>query len=156
MASCLTLPSTDPVALGIIGALTVGFAVAGLFAVIGLAVSAAVSARERRTEFALLRALGLSSGQLSRWLWLENTALLLISLVAGTALGLAIAWAALPFVTVTQQGGAPVPSVIVEVPWTSIAVLQAVSLIALVATVIVLAGILRRIGIGSVLRMGED
>lgn len=148
--------STDPVALGIIGALTVGFAVAGLFAVIGLAVSAAVSARERRTEFALLRALGLSSGQLSRWLWLENTALLLISLVAGTALGLAIAWAALPFVTVTQQGGAPVPSVIVEVPWTSIAVLQAVSLIALVATVIVLAGILRRIGIGSVLRMGED
>ena len=52
--------SADPVALGIIGALSVGFVVAALFAVIGLAISAAVSARQRRTEFALLRALGLS------------------------------------------------------------------------------------------------
>jgi hypothetical protein len=147
---------TDPVALGIIGALTVGFAVAGLFAVIGLAVSAAVSARERRTEFALLRALGLSTPQLTRWLWLENLALLAISLIAGTALGLAIAWAALPSVTVTQRGGAPVPPVIIETPWASIAILEVVSLVALIATVVVLAGILRRIGIGSILRMGED
>ncbi|HET7519936.1 MAG TPA: FtsX-like permease family protein [Candidatus Limnocylindria bacterium] len=147
---------TDPVALGIIGALTVGFAVAGLFAVIGLAVSAAVSARERRTEFALLRALGLSAPQLTRWLWLENAALLAISLVAGTALGLLIAWAALPSITVTQRGNAPVPSVIIETPWASIAILEVVSLLALVATVVVLAGILRRIGIGSILRMGED
>ena len=57
--------SADPVALGIIGALSVGFVVAALFAVIGLAISAAVSARQRRTEFALLRALGLSGRELS-------------------------------------------------------------------------------------------
>ena len=50
----------DPLALAMIGALSLGFVVAGLFAVIGLVVSAAVSARQRRTEFALLRALGLS------------------------------------------------------------------------------------------------
>jgi len=36
--------SADPLALGIIGALALGFVVAGLFAVIGLAASAAVSA----------------------------------------------------------------------------------------------------------------
>ena len=67
--------SADPLALAIIGALSLGFVVAGLFAVIGLAVSAAVSARQRRTEFALLRALGLSPDQLSGWLWLENGSL---------------------------------------------------------------------------------
>ena len=53
--------ATDPVALGIIGVLGIGVVAAGLFAVVGFIVSAAVSARERVTEFALLRALGLSS-----------------------------------------------------------------------------------------------
>ena len=150
------LLSADPVALGIIGALTVGFVVAGLFAVIGLAVSAAVSARQRRTEFALLRALGMSGGELARWLWLENAAVVAISLLAGTALGLVIGWVVLPFITVTQQGGAPFPPVVLEVPWAAIGVLELLSIGALVITVLLLAQVLRRFGIGSVLRMGED
>lgn len=148
--------SADPVALGIIGALSLGFVVAGLFAVIGLAVSAAVSARQRRTEFALLRALGLSSGQLSGWLWLENAGIVAVSLAAGTGLGLLIGWVALPFVTVTQEATAPFPPPQVRTPWQSIGLLVAISSLALGATVLVLARVLRRIGIGSVLRMGED
>ncbi|HYI21391.1 MAG TPA: FtsX-like permease family protein, partial [Candidatus Limnocylindrales bacterium] len=59
---------SDPVAIGIIGALGIGAVAAGLFALIGLAVAAAVSARQRQTEFALMRALGLSRRQLSTWL----------------------------------------------------------------------------------------
>lgn len=148
--------SADPVALGIIGGLSLGFVVAGIFAVVGLAVSAAVSARQRRTEFALLRALGLSSRQLSGWLWLENAAVVAVSLAAGTGLGLLIGWVALPYVTVTQEAAAPFPPPLVRTPWASIAVLVAVSAGALGVTVMVLAGVLRRIGIGSVLRMGED
>ena len=148
--------SADPVALGIIGALSLGFVVATLFAVIGLAVSAAVSARQRRTEFALLRALGLSSGQLSGWLWLENAGIVVVSLAAGTGLGLLIGWVVLPFVTVTQQAATPFPPPIVETPWLEIGLIVAVSTLALAVTVGVLAAVLRRIGIGSVLRMGED
>lgn len=148
--------SADPVALGIIGALSLGFVVAGLFAVIGLAVSAAVSARQRRTEFALLRALGLSSGQLSGWLWLENAGIVVVSLAAGTGLGLLIGWVVLPFVTVTQAAAAPFPPPVVQTPWLEIGLLVLVSSLALAVTVVVLAAVLRRIGIGSVLRMGED
>jgi hypothetical protein len=161
-ASVLTLAertralSADPVALGIIGALGVGYVVAGLFAVIGLAVSAAVSARQRRTEFALLRALGMSGGELSRWLWMENAALVFVSLAAGTSLGVIIGWVVLPSITVTQLGGAPFPPVLLEVPWSSILLLESLSIGALVLTVVVLARVLRRFGIGSVLRMGED
>lgn len=151
-----TALSTDPVALGIIGALSLGFIVAGLFAAIGLVVSASVSARQRRTEFALLRALGLSSGQLSGWLWLENAAIVVVSLAAGVGLGLLIGWVALPFVTVTQQAAAPFPPPIVRTPWTSIGLLLAISTAALGVTVLILGRVLRRIGIGSVLRMGED
>ena len=108
--------ATDPIALGIIGALAIGFVAAALFAIVGFIVSAAVSARERIAEFALLRALGLSSGQLSVWLSLENAALAAVSLVTGTALGLLIAWVVLPFITVTQGAATPYPPVIVEVP----------------------------------------
>ena len=148
--------STDPVALGIIGALTLGFVVTGLFAVVGLTVSGAVSARQRRTEFALLRALGLSGRQLFGSLWLENGSIVLVSLVAGTGLGLLIGWTVLPFITVTQQATAPVPPVLVEVPWDRILVLEVVSAIALGVAVVLIGWVLRRLGVGSVLRMGED
>jgi hypothetical protein len=148
--------SSDPVALGIIGALTLGFLVAGLFAAIGLVVSASVSARQRRTEFALMRALGLSARQLSLWLWLENAAVVVVSLVAGVALGLLIGWVALPFVTVTQAATAPFPPPVVITDWLAIGVLVAISSLALGLTVLALGRVLRRIGIGSVLRMGED
>jgi ABC-type antimicrobial peptide transport system permease subunit len=148
--------SADPVALGIIGALSLGFVVSGLFAVIGLAVSAAVSARQRRTEFALLRALGLSARQLSGWLWLENSSVVIVSLAAGTGLGLLIGWVVLPFITVTQQAAAPFPPPMVRVPWDAIGLLLLVSAVATGITVMLLARVLRRIGIGSVLRMGED
>ncbi|HEY4227747.1 MAG TPA: FtsX-like permease family protein, partial [Candidatus Limnocylindrales bacterium] len=148
--------STDPVALGIIGALTLGFIATGLFAIVGLTVSAAVSARQRRTEFALLRALGLSARQLSASLWLENGSLVVVSLLSGTGLGLLIGWMVLPFVTVTQQAATPVPPVLVQVPWDRIAILVGASAVALGVAVVVIGAVLRRIGVGSVLRMGED
>jgi hypothetical protein len=148
--------STDPVALGIIGALAIGFVAAALFAVVGFMVSAAVSARERITEFALLRALGLSANQLSVWLSLENAVLAAVSLVTGTVLGLVIAWVVLPFITVTQGATTPFPPVEVDVPWTTIATLEVIGIVALAITVGFLAWLLRRIGLASVLRMSED
>jgi hypothetical protein len=148
--------AAEPVALGVIGVLSIGVVAAALFAVVGFVASAAVAARERVTEFALLRALGLSSGQLSGWLSLENATLAIISLVAGTALGLLVAWVALPFVTVTQDASAPYPPVEVSVPWPTIIALEAVGIIALGIAVIGLAGLLRRVGLATALRSGED
>jgi hypothetical protein len=148
--------STDPVALGIIGALLLGFVATGIFALVALVVSAAVSARQRRTEFALLRALGLSARQLSGWLWLENASLVLVSLLAGTFLGIVLSWVALPFITVTQQATTPVPGVLVLLPWDRILGLDVLVLIALGVAVSVLAVALRRLRVGSVLRLGED
>ena len=148
--------TTDPVALGIIGALLLGFVATGIFALVALVVSAAVSARQRRTEFALMRALGLSGRQLSSWLWLENASLVLVSLVLGTAIGVVISWIALPFITVTQQATSPVPVVLVHLPWDRILMLDLVVLIALGIAVTILAVALRRIGVGRILRLGED
>ena len=143
-------------AAAIIGALLLGFVATGIFALVALVVGAAVSARQRRTEFALLRALGLTGRQLSGWLWLENASLVLVSLLAGTVIGVAISWIALPFITVTQQATTPVPGVVVLLPWDRIVVLDLVMLFALGIAVAILGAVLRRIGVGTILRLGED
>jgi ABC-type antimicrobial peptide transport system permease subunit len=124
--------------------------------VIGFVVSAAVSAHERLTEFSLLRALGLSPRQLSGWLSLENGLLVLISLIGGTALGLLMAWMVLPFVTLTQDASTVVPGIIVAIPWGSILLLEGITIGALALVVLALAFLLRRVGLGTVLRLGEE
>ena len=62
----------------------------------------------------------------------------------------------LPFVTVSAAGAAPFPPVVVDVPWPSVVLLTGVSAGALVITLLVLVRSIRRAGIGSVLRMGEE
>jgi hypothetical protein len=150
------LLATDPVALGIIGALGIGIAAAAAFAVVGFVVSAAVSARERVTEFALLRALGLSSRQLSGWLSLENATLAVISLACGTGLGLLVAWVALPFVTVTRRAETVFPPVEVAIPWTTIALLEVAGVVALSMAILGLTWTLGRVAMAPTLRKGED
>jgi hypothetical protein len=148
--------ATDPVALGVIGALAIGVAAAATFAIVGFVASAAVAARERVTEFALLRALGLSSGQLSGWLSLENATLALISLIAGSGLGLAVSWVALPFVTVSRTPDAAFPPIDVAIPWGTLAILEALGLVGLALAVVGLTWSLGRVGMASSLRIGED
>jgi hypothetical protein len=79
-----------------------------------------------------------------------------VSIAAGTTLGLLIGWLVLPFVTVTQRATTPVPPVLIHVPWDGILLLDLGSAAALAVAVIVIGAVLRRIGVGSVLRMGED
>jgi ABC-type lipoprotein release transport system permease subunit len=147
---------SDPVALGTLGALSLGFVAAAIFAAVGFTVSAAVSARERLTEFALLRALGLSPRQLAGWLSLEHSMLVVFSLVMGTILGLLLAWLVLPLIAITQAATQAVPDVIVVYPWLAILALELAITIVLVIVVVVMTSVLRRIGLGTLLRIGEE
>ncbi len=106
----------DPLGLAVIGILGLGSIAALVFAAIGFLVTTAVSTQERLGEFALLKALGLAPRQLFRWLTLENTALLVVGLLAGVLLGIVLAWLTLPFATLTATGEPPVPAPVVVVP----------------------------------------
>jgi len=147
---------SDPVALGTIGSLSIGFVAATLFAAVGFTASAVVSARERITEFALLRAVGLSSRQLAWWLSLEHGVLVVLSLIFGSLIGLGLAWLILPFIAITQDATTAVPAVIVAYPWNTIMKLELLVIAVLAAIVAVLAAVFRRLGLGSLLRLGED
>jgi hypothetical protein len=144
--------SSDPVGLGVIGALGLGTAAALVFAAIGFLVSAASSATERFGEFALLRALGLSGRELSTWLSLENAFLLAVGLVAGSGLGLVLAWVVLPVSTLSDTGAPTVPPAEVVIPWPSYAPIWLLAAVLLVASVMVVSRTIRAVRITSVLR----
>ena len=148
--------STDPVALGISGALYIGFAAAAIFAVIGFAVSSAISAAERKTEFAVLRSVGLSRGQLSGALALEGGLTVCLALAVGTALGLLLAWFVLPYVSLSGEGGRPFPDVIVHFPWRTAALLEGALLLSLAVVVAIEIRVLARVRLAPALRAGED
>ncbi|MEZ4570900.1 MAG: FtsX-like permease family protein [Thermomicrobiales bacterium] len=134
----------------------IGFIAAAIFAGIGFAVNAAVSARERLVEFALMRAVGLSNRQLMAWLGLENALLVLFGLIGGTLLGIALAWAVLPLIAITQEATEAVPGVIVVYPWQTILWLELSMIAVLILAVGLLAIMLRRMGLGALLRLGEE
>ena len=112
--------TTDPPAIGTLGAMSIGFVAAAVFATIGFAVSASISARERANEFATLRALGLSRRQLGRWLASEQVLVGVTGLVLGLAIGLAMSAFLLPQISLTQRGEAIFPPLEVTYPWISI------------------------------------
>jgi hypothetical protein len=148
--------ASDPVSLGIIGALALGALAALAFASIGFLVSATVTSSERITEFAILRALGLSTRELSGWVSLENAFLLVFGLLAGSVLGIILAWLVLPFATLTATGEAVVPPPSIVVPWAAMAPLYGAAVVLFVVTVAIVTRQVRRAGITTVLRSGDE
>jgi hypothetical protein len=146
----------DPVSLGIIGALALGALASLIFAAIGFVVSATVTTSERITEFAILRALGLSGRDLATWVSLENAFLLVFGLVAGSVLGLVLAWLVLPFATLTSSGAAAVPTPEIVIPWQAVLPLYLAALALFAVTVLIVTRQIRRAGISTVLRSGEE
>jgi predicted lysophospholipase L1 biosynthesis ABC-type transport system permease subunit len=146
----------DPVALGTLGALALGFVAATAVAGAGIMASSAGSARQRMSEFLLMRAIGLSPRQLTGWLLLENSLLIVLGVIGGTLLGLLLGWLVLPLISLTQTADQVFPGVQIVIPWGTIGLLQLAGLGLLVLLTIALAVIVRRGGLGESLRVRDD
>ena len=146
----------DPLGLGVIGILGLGSIAALVFAAIGFLVSVTVGTAERLGELALLKALGLSPRALLTWLSAEGVALLVVGLAAGVALGLLLAWLALPFATLTATGEAPVPPPVVVVPAEALLPTLALGILLVVATVLLVRRQLPAAKTSAVLRARDE
>jgi hypothetical protein len=146
---------TDPIALGTIALLSLGFVAAAILAGVGFIVSAIAAAKERVGEFTLLRALGLSRGQLSAWLSIEQAALALLGLVFGTLVGLLLVSVVMPLITVTQRGEVTFPDLLVIYPLSSILIIDVAVMFVLVLVVVALSVVIRRQGLATQLRIGD-
>ena len=126
------------------------------FAVIAFTVHAVVSTRQRRKEFALLRAIGVRARGLSALLGAEQVGLALFAVVPGALMGMALASAVLPLVTVDDSGEAPYPPLPQVIPWGTVTLTAVATALAISAVVLGLARLLARVDLVRVLRAGED
>ncbi|MDH3292849.1 MAG: ABC transporter permease [Acidimicrobiia bacterium] len=147
---------SDPAAVAMIGAYSVGFMAAAVFAVLVFLATTAVSARERRGEYTLLRAFGVTQRQLVRWTVTERLLVVTAGVVLGTALGYLLSATVLPLVSLGRLGAATVPAVRVRYPWLTIAAIEAAPLGALIAVVVAAALRKDRETLGSRIRRGDQ
>ncbi len=115
----------DPFGAGPEAAFAAAAGVAAALAAVGFAVSATGSLRERRAEFAVLRALGAPRRRLARTVAVEQGVLLALALLVGAALGTVLARAVIPLIVLTPQAAHPVPDVLVALPAARVAFLLA-------------------------------
>ena len=121
----------------------------------GLLLFSHLDANERRTEFALLRTLGISRGQMLTILWAGLSIMVLSGVALGTLLGWLLGASLLPLMEVAEAGERITPSLVFTADWQrlliSYAVLAAVALI----SGLWLAWLTGRLQLHQILRMGE-
>ncbi len=140
---------------GLFGLLSVGFAAAALLTVLGFLLYALFSFRRRFIELGILRAIGLSSGQMTAFLAWELAFLILMGLLAGTGLG---AWVSELFIPYLQVGSGPsarVPPFLVEIAWPAILRIYALFGLLFVVALVVLVALLLRMKIFQAVKLGE-
>jgi hypothetical protein len=99
------------------GILAVAFvAVIGL-STVGFVASMTLGARARATEFAVLRAVGVSRGEVLRAMFLEWAIVLALGAVVGAVVGRQVAEIMLRFLNVTETGSAVLPPFVLETSW---------------------------------------
>jgi putative ABC transport system permease protein len=105
---------------GLFGLLSVGFAAAAFLTVLGFLLYALFSFRRRFIELGILRAIGLSSGQMTTFLAWELAFLILVGIGAGTGLGAWISNLFIPYLQVGGDAAAQTPPFIVQIAWREI------------------------------------
>jgi len=143
----------DPVSAAPIQAVLAVAAAAALLAALGFCVSVAASSRARRSQRALLAALGVPAADQARLFCLEELMISGPAALAGLILGVGLAHLLIPAVTLTATAGIPVPPVLVSipVPWVALIVVAMPAIPVLAAVV----ATLRQLDPAAELRVAE-
>ena len=146
----------DPLRVATQGALWLVIGGAAALAAVGFAVHATGSLRSRSTEFAQLRAVGLSRRRLVGIIGIESLLLCVLGTLFGIGLGLVLAYLVGPLVGVSGDGSTPVPAVAVQIPAAQIGLLAAILAVVLAVVVLGAARVQRVAEPASALRRGEE
>lgn len=140
---------------GLFGVLSVGFLAAALLTVLGFLLYALFSFRRRFIELGTLRAMGLSSVQMTTFLAWELAFLIVLGLLAGTFLGALISEIFIPYLQVGADPQATTPPFQVEIAWDAIMRIYALFGALFFVALSVLAGLLLRMKIFQAIKLGE-
>ena len=121
----------------------------------GLLLFSHLDAKERQTEYALLRTMGISRGQMQQVVW-TNLFLVVISGVGlGTLLGWLIGSGLLPLMEVVEEGARATPSLVLAADWNRLLVSYAILAAVGVLCGLWLTWLTNKLQLQEVLRMGE-
>ncbi len=140
---------------GLFGLLSVGFAAAAALTVLGFLLYALFSFRQRFIEFGVLRAIGLSSGQMIAFLGWELAFLILMGGGLGTLLGGWVSAFFIPFLQVGVDEASRIPPYVVDIAWSAIFRIYALFGILFFVALFTLAAMLRRMRIFEAVKLGE-
>lgn len=147
----------DVMAQGTSGAFDLNMLVLALLSVVGFLLVHFFAAQQRRIEFSILRAMGLSTRQLLSLLTTEGVLVISMGLLAGTAIGYGLANVMVPYLSraiSSSLAGVSIPKALVS--WSAVAQLY-VFLIAFYALAILFLQLtLMRGGIHRELRIGDE
>ncbi|MCX6019249.1 MAG: hypothetical protein NTZ50_12265 [Chloroflexi bacterium] len=150
----ITEEQARPERQGMFGMLSASFVFITLLTLTGFAVYALLTFRRRSIEIGVMRAMGLSAGQMSLYVIFLQTFVMLLGAAIGGAIGLLVSRLFVPFL---QFGGTlmkSVPPFVVRVAWQDTALFYGALAVALA---IVLAGslvFLRRLKVFEVVKLG--
>ena len=146
---------SQPERTGTFGILSVGFVTSALLTVLGFLLYSLVSFQRRFIELGILRAIGLSIGQMSAFLAMEQALLIGTGMVVGTGLGV---WASTLFIQFLQVGAgkyALTPPFEVQLAWSAIANIYVVFVAMFVIAVGGMMLMLVRMRIFQAVKLGE-
>ena len=121
----------------------------------GVVLFSYVDTGERRTEFALLRTLGSSSGQLNGMVWFNLLLMVVCGVALGTWAGQQIGATLLPVLEVSEGGVRVTPPMTLKANWLTLAVAYLALAAVAIANVVWLAWFTSRLNVQQVLRAGE-
>jgi putative ABC transport system permease protein len=146
----------DPLQRSISTALTLDFIIAALLSVVGMIALFLLLAQQRAFEFGVLRAMGLSLGQLLWMLGCEQLTLLLLAGLLGIPLGLVVAGVTLPSLS-TDESGIPLLPPLADTFNAQLLIQQGLFLLAcLLAAAAATTLIFRRLRLHATLQLGEE
>ena len=121
----------------------------------GLLLFSHLDARERQTEFALLRTLGISRGQMQRILWVNLFLMAVCGVGLGTLLGWLIGASVLPLMEVVEEGARATPSLVLTTDWQRLLVSYVILAVVTGLCGLWLTWVTAKLQLQQVLRMGE-
>ena len=122
---------------------------------VGFLAHAYVSFRNRQMQFALLRTVGLSSGQLMTMVWLEQALVIASGLALGTWMGGRLGAIIMPFLGHDDWGGQVLPPFVLQVNWGALLLTYFFMLAVFAVITFGIIWLIHRISVQRILRLGE-
>jgi putative ABC transport system permease protein len=152
----ITEQQNMPERQGLFGVLSVGFVAAALLTVLGFLLYALFSFRRRFIEFGVLRAVGLSTWQMTSFLGWELAFLIVMGGALGTALGVGVSSFFIPYLQVGAEEMARIPPYDVNIAWSAVFRVYGLFGLLFVVALIVLVVMLQRMKIFQAIKLGES